>query len=316
MTNVRRLLGALACLALAAVPCAHAASSSASITNLKIQVIDLTPGDNNTAGYVFVESSGLGSAANANVQGAPFDYQTALGYLAPVSASATASGSSGQSRVNANGVHSQAATTEMSSVDTVAEWFAESAGVTPAFVIAPFTELIITAHYVDLASIDHLGCDPSCVSVRAVSEMFSSNNVVHDNFDQGVFLNSAGATDLTQTVEGDFTSTVANNFNGTLNHRLVLETEALIQFAAAPVPEPSEMVLMLLGMGIVGAMVRGRRRSALHWARPKCRAARQGKPLPVYLDPRVESLSISGGCHETVTAPFDELGCGRCISWA
>ena len=85
---------------------------------------------------------------------------------------------------------------------------------------------------------------------------------------------SVTATDLTQTLEGDFTSTVTNPFNTTVDHRLQFFTDAIIQFRAADVPEPSDMVLMLLGIGAVGAMVRSRRRSALHWARPKCRARR------------------------------------------
>src|SRR5262249_22131599 len=81
-----RLIGALVCVASAAVPCAHAASASASITNLKFQVIDLTPADNNTAGYVLVDAGSMSSSALATVQGAPSeDRESALGYFAPVS---------------------------------------------------------------------------------------------------------------------------------------------------------------------------------------------------------------------------------------
>jgi hypothetical protein len=260
MTSVRRLLGALACLASAAVPCAHAASSSASITNLKIQVIDLTPGDNNTAGYAFVESSSMNSVAYLIVQGGPSESEEAFGYLAPVSASATAFGSSGQSRVDATGLYSQAATTERASVSANAAWSASR----PAFTIAPYTELIITAHYVDRVSIDHLGCDPSCVISSANGSMFSTGSGGHSILHQGAFLYSGGATDLTQTVEGDFTIYVANNtINTTVDQQLILHADVNMQFPAAPVAEPSEMVLMLLGMGAVGAMV-WRRRGARH----------------------------------------------------
>ena len=292
MTSVRRLLGALACLASAAVPCAHAASSSASITNLKIQVIDLTPDDNNTAGYVFVEGLRLGSFALTNVQGAPSDSQSALGYLAPVSASATAFGSSGQSRVDATGLYSQAATTEMASVGTVAQWFARSSGPTPAFKIAPYTELIITAHYVDRVSIDHLGCDPSCVISDAGVTMDSSGiGTDGEGTSQVARLFSVTATDLTQTLEGDFTSTVTNPFNTTVDHRLQFFTDAIIQFRAADVPEPSEMVLMLLGMGAVGAMAWRRRgtakmpcgpvrKAASHMRRPQARVTLDFWRLP------------------------------------
>jgi len=96
------------------------------------------------------------------------------------------------------------------------------------------------------------------------------------------FVFSVTATDLTQTLEGDFTSTVTNPFNTTVDHRLQFFTDAIIQFRAADVPEPSEMVLMLLGMGAVGAMAWRRRgtakmpcgpvrKAASHMRRPQAR---------------------------------------------
>jgi hypothetical protein len=230
-----------------------AASSSATISDIQFQVTDLTPDDEAAARYLLANGY---SFVQGNIDGLPFA-NAADGWLAALSgvqaAGAGATGAStGSFGMFAYGQGSDLGTAYGANAGSSAGLNSSNlAGI----LLAPFTQVTISADYHLAASLDALGCDTGCQLAGAQALVTWGGSMQ----DASLMLDSQ--TDLLAGPiykDGMFSITFTNNTGNWAKDAFSFRVS--VDGSVMPVPEPESYALLGAGLAVVGLFARRRQR--------------------------------------------------------
>jgi hypothetical protein len=237
---------------------AHAASGikvGASVSNSSLTVIDLTPDDGKAAGYATF--SGRNSRLDSNIYSAVASWtqrEAAYNYtFEPLAATVAYAGSSSISSSPQWGE----LRTETQLLDTIGDRGNAGGNLLQslAFVIAPHTQLVYSAH--NELSISDVGPDSPFLGEAVTTVRFGDAS-----WARGMMQGSMGYHDSGVRGE-DFSLSVYNH--GDTEQYVYLFVDILSRtayYAPSPVPEPATYAMFGLGALMVGALSRRKRRQA------------------------------------------------------
>lgn len=259
MTRPYRLTtvaAALFCLSLAlSGASAHAApgiAASASVSNSKLTVIDLTPGDGQAAGYSF-DSSGsrLDASLTSRYAGWTRQENFSNSDFAPIAAAVSHGTSTSSSTASKFGE----VRTDLQLYDSFDGGNAMGNVVQSAFIrVDPHTQLIYSGHgEVSISDATQYGHDAFLGNVEA-TVWFGDARFVR-GMAQGLVRYDTGVR------SGDFSLSYVNNSDRAETITVLVNVlNRAAYYAPSPVPEPATYAMFGIGALLVGALGRRRRR--------------------------------------------------------
>jgi hypothetical protein len=260
---VRKLLPsacavATALLMLGAPQASQAASSSASISDIQFQLTDLTPDDQSAARYLLVNGYSFVQGDIGTIGGSDAPFANAANqWLAALSAtqgygSGVAGASTGSFGVFAYGQTSDLNTSYTANAGSGAGLHSTNlAGI----LLAPFTQVTISADVHLTSSLDALGCGAGCQQAGAQALVTWGGST------QDISLMLNGQTDAfagPAYKDGLLSFTLTNNTSHWATN--AFSFRAMADGSVTPVPEPESYALLGAGLAVVGLIARRRQR--------------------------------------------------------
>jgi hypothetical protein len=266
-----RCAAAAATAALANAPEAAKAdvSSSAVIDNLQIRTVDLDPADGVVPSFSFTNATSQ-SAADLHLDdgGLRFERDRQPGWLVDTHKRFTVDSFSSKAATSSRGLSASGTLTGTpftfyeSQADTRALWTnLPGQGLN----IAPNTKLTVTVDYTISGAIDRTCSPEALVCETAVAQAYmgwlDARNLQNDQATDTLHLDGKDGVIGAFGRSGSFTATLTNDTSHWISDELRLLVSAngfIAAGPAAPVPEPSTLALLALGLSAVGARARRR----------------------------------------------------------
>lgn len=253
----RKTASVVAALVVAAGPALAAINSTASLTNIRLELVDLTPGDGVDPWALYTG----GARATAKVYGAPFCFGVCMIDGGPIGEPAVASiskdGGSAFAAYSPTGMFAGGSATPgegMAGRYMGSSWL-KSGGGNPLFKLGANTGVRITGDYSVTATAMNASGSPEL----AGAYVFGYGALAGGYTNKFVRASSDGSDGPTFAHEaGSFSMMFSNDKARTVGAWGGLDVGAFGRAAVAPVPEPGTYALFAAGLGVVGVVARRR----------------------------------------------------------